>query len=212
MNEPALASDGRVIGARAQRTRRKLLDATAELLEVRGAFGLRVVDVTREVGMSPATFYQYFADVEAAILVLADEASDDALFLADLLEASWLDPDGETRTLEFVRAFMDYWDRHRAVLRVRDLRAEEGDKRFWAARLDGYSAVVPGLTKMIEKGQASGSVSSELNAYAAASALAAMMERLVTYQSEFGRRGVSSGAMTATLATILFQTVTGYTS
>lgn len=212
MTEPALASDGRVIGARAQRTRRRLLDATAELLAVRGAFELRVVDITREVGMSPATFYQYFADVEAAILVLADEASDDAHFLADLLETSWLEADGETRALEFVRAFMDYWDRHRAILRVRDLRAEEGDKRFWSARLDGYAAIVPGLTTMIEKGQATGSVSRELNAYAAASALAAMMERLVTYQSEFGRRGVSTEAMTATLATVLFQTVTGFTS
>jgi AcrR family transcriptional regulator len=212
VSEPALASDGRVIGARAQRTRRRLLDATAELLAVRGAFEMRVVDITREVGMSPATFYQYFADVEAAILVLADEASDDAQFLADLLETSWLDADGETRALEFVRAFMDYWDRHRAILRVRDLRAEEGDKRFWSARLDGYAAIVPGLTGMIEKGQATGSVSSELNAYAAASALAAMMERLVTYQSEFGRRGVSTEAMTATLATVLFQTVTGFTS
>jgi len=212
VTQPALASDGRVIGARAQRTRRRLLDATAELLDVRGAFGMRVVDITREVGMSPATFYQYFADVEAAILVLADEASDDAQFLADLLQDSWLDAGGEARALEFVRAFMDYWDRHRAVLRVRDLRAEEGDKRFWSARLDGYAAIIPGFTTMIEKGQAAGSVSSELNAYAAASALAAMMERLVTYRSEFGRRGVSTEAMTATLATVLFQTVTGFTS
>jgi len=118
----------------------------------------------------------------------------------------------EAHALEFVRAFMDYWDRHRAILRVRDLRAEEGDKRFWSARLDGYAAIIPGFTAMIEKGQAAGSVSSELSAYAAASALAAMMERLVTYQSEFGRRGVSTEAMTATLATILFQTVTGFTS
>ena len=212
MAEPALASDGRVIGARAQRTRRKLLDATAELLQVRGAFGLRVVDITREVGLSPATFYQYFPDVEAAILVLADEASDEAQFLAALLERSWHDADGEAHALEFVRSFVDYWDRHRAVLRVRDLRAEEGDKRFWAARLDGYSAIVPGLTTMIEKGQAAGSVSAELNAYAAASALAAMMERLVTYQQEFGRRGVTTDAMTHTLAAILFQTVTGFTS
>ena len=198
MTQPALASDGRVIGTRAQRTRRRLLDATAELLDVRGAFGMRVVDITREVGMSPATFYQYFADVEAAILVLADEASDDAQFLADLLEKSWLDADGEAHALEFVRAFMDYWDRRRAILRVRDLRAEEGDKRFWSARLDGYAAIIPGFTAMIEQGQAAGSVSRELSAYAAASALAAMMERLVTYQSEFGRRGVSTEAMTAT--------------
>ena len=77
VTEPALASDGRIIGARAHRTRRRLLDATAKLLEERGALGLRVVDITREVGTSPATFYQYFPDVEEAILVLADEATDD---------------------------------------------------------------------------------------------------------------------------------------
>ena len=77
VTEPALASDGRVIGARAHQTRRRLLDATAKLLEERGALGLRVVDITREVGTSPATFYQYFPDVEEAILVLADEATDD---------------------------------------------------------------------------------------------------------------------------------------
>ena len=84
VTEPALASDGRVIGARAHRTRRRLLDATAKLLEERGALGLRVVDITREVGTSPATFYQYFPDVEEAILVLADEATDDIESLADL--------------------------------------------------------------------------------------------------------------------------------
>jgi AcrR family transcriptional regulator len=34
---------------------------------------LKVVDIAREAGTSPATFYQYFPDVESAILVLADE-------------------------------------------------------------------------------------------------------------------------------------------
>ena len=37
---------------------------------------LKIVDVTREVGSSPATFYQYFVDVDAAILALADEATE----------------------------------------------------------------------------------------------------------------------------------------
>ena len=34
---------------------------------------MKVIDIAREAGTSPATFYQYFADVEAAILVLAEE-------------------------------------------------------------------------------------------------------------------------------------------
>ena len=49
--------------------RRRLLDATAELLEDRGILDLKVVDVARRVGTSPATFYQYFQNVEEAVLV-----------------------------------------------------------------------------------------------------------------------------------------------
>ena len=135
MTEPALASDG-TGHRRAVRTARAdgLLDATAKLLEERGALGLRVVDITREVGTSPATFYQYFPDVEEAILVLADEATDDIETLRPYILTPWNDEDGVVHVQEFVAAFMEYWDRHRVILRVRDLRAEEGDDRFWAAR------------------------------------------------------------------------------
>ncbi|MFN8026677.1 MAG: TetR family transcriptional regulator [Acidimicrobiia bacterium] len=137
MTELALASDGRVIGARAQRTRRRLLDATAKLLGERGALNLRVVDITREVGTSPATFYQYFSDVEEAILVLADEATDEVAEVEPLLERSWTDADGLANVDAFVEALMEYWEAHSVILRVRDLRAEEGDKRFWAVRQRG---------------------------------------------------------------------------
>ena len=212
MTGPALASDGRVIGARAHRTRRRLLDATAQLLEERGALGLRVVDITREVGTSPATFYQYFPDVEEAILVLADEATDDIEMLRPFILTSWNDEDGAGHVRDFVTAFMEYWDRHRVILRVRDLRAEEGDDRFWAVRRRGYAAIIPELTNKIEAAQRSGRVSKELNSYAAAAAAMAMLERLLTYSSVFRRRGVTKEAMAATLAAILYETVTGHPS
>lgn len=212
VTDRALASDGRVIGARAHRTRRRLLDATAKLLEERGALGVRVVDITREVGTSPATFYQYFPDVEEAILVLADEATDDIEKLAPYIQAPWSDGDGVVPVQEFVGAFMEYWDQHRVILRVRDLRAEEGDERFWAVRRRGYAAIIPELTLKIEEAQASGRISKELNSYAAAAAAMAMLERLLTYRSVFRRRGVTKEAMAATLAAILYETVTGHPS
>src|SRR5947209_9300350 len=56
-----VAIDGRPLGRRAQQTRRRLLDATQELLESRSIRDVRVVDIARAVGTSPATFYQYFA-------------------------------------------------------------------------------------------------------------------------------------------------------
>jgi len=205
----ALASDGRVIGARAQRTRRRLLDATAKLLGDRGALNLRVVDITREVGTSPATFYQYFSDVEEAILVLADEATDEIVTVEPLLERSWTDTDGLANVDAFVEALMEYWEAHSVILRVRDLRAEEGDKRFWAVRTRGYAAIVPALTTKIEEAQAAGRLTQEINPYAAASAAMAMLERLFTYQSVFRRRGVTKEAMTTTLGAMLHSTVTG---
>jgi AcrR family transcriptional regulator len=211
MTELALASDGRVIGARAQRTRRRLLDATAKLLGERGALNLRVVDITREVGTSPATFYQYFSDVEEAILVLADEATDEIVAVEPLLERSWTDTDGLANVDAFVLALMEYWEAHSVILRVRDLRAEEGDKRFWAVRTRGYAAIVPALTTKIEEAQAAGRLTQEINPYAAASAAMAMLERLFTYQSVFRRRGVSKEAMTTTLGAMLHSTVTGIT-
>lgn len=64
MSDDIHAADGRVIGARAQATRRKLLDATAKLLTEQGILDLRVVDISREIGTSPATFYHYFNDVD----------------------------------------------------------------------------------------------------------------------------------------------------
>ncbi len=72
-----VAMDGRQLGKRAQQTRRRLLDATQELLETRSIRDVRVVDIARAVGTSPATFYQYFADVESAVLVLAEEVADE---------------------------------------------------------------------------------------------------------------------------------------
>jgi len=88
MTDQVLAADGRVIGARAYKTRARLLDATNELLEERGALGLRVVDITRQIGSSPATFYQYFQDVEDAILALAEEATADVSSFAHFFDSS----------------------------------------------------------------------------------------------------------------------------
>src|SRR6266508_4546963 len=56
MTAEAVALDGRPLGKRGAATRRRLLDATARLLESHGVRDLRVVDIAREVGTPPATW------------------------------------------------------------------------------------------------------------------------------------------------------------
>ena len=71
--EELRAADGRVPGRRGRATRQRLLECTTGMLEAGSYRDLKVIDIAREAGTSPATFYQYFADVEAAILVLAED-------------------------------------------------------------------------------------------------------------------------------------------
>jgi AcrR family transcriptional regulator len=110
MSDDVFAADGRVIGSRALATRRKLLDATAKLLQEQGILDLRVVDISRHIGSSPATFYQYFNDVDEAILELSKEATEDEKPLVALLQPGWTGSDGLERAGKFVDAYMLYWD------------------------------------------------------------------------------------------------------
>ena len=109
----AVALDGRSLGKRGAATRRRLLDATSSLLETRGVRDLRVVDIAREVGTSPATFYQYFRDVEEAVLALAAEVGEDLAPIGELLTRSWDGSHGLASARELVDAFVGYWDTHR---------------------------------------------------------------------------------------------------
>ena len=75
---------------------------------------VKVIDIAREAGTSPATFYQYFADVEAAILVLAQEMALDGQRLVRLVaEGTWKGKAGYRTALELTDAFFDFWDQHR---------------------------------------------------------------------------------------------------
>src|SRR6187431_1239416 len=120
MSVEPVAIDGRALGRRGALTRRRLLQATADLLETHGVRDLRVVEIARAVGTSPATFYQYFRDVEEAVLVLAEGVAEDLAPVADALARRWNGDAGLGASRTMVEVFMESWDRHRAVLRTRN--------------------------------------------------------------------------------------------
>ncbi|MCE2764546.1 MAG: TetR/AcrR family transcriptional regulator [Ilumatobacteraceae bacterium] len=210
MSDDIHAADGRVIGARAQATRRKLLDATAKLLTEQGILDLRVVDISREIGTSPATFYHYFNDVDEAILELASEATEDEKPLVDHLKPGWTEADGLRRAGEFVDAYMTFWDTHHAVLRVRNLKAEEGDRHFRKVRTEANLLLMDSLQDMIREGVAAGRLPKSLDPFTTAAAVVAMCERLLGYQPEMAKRGSSKSTIRDTLATLIFGIITGH--
>jgi len=204
-----MALDGRSLGKRGAATRRRLLDATARLLESHGVRDLRVVDIAREVGSSPATFYQYFRDVEEAVLVLAEEVGEDLAPVGELLARPWKGAAGVASAREMVDAFLRYWDDHRAVLRTRNLAAQEGDRRFRDVRNRSLRPLTEGVAAKVAAAQADGAVGEDLSPIAAAAALVAMLERMAAFHTDLEPLGASRDDVVATTAQIIYETVTG---
>lgn len=197
---------GRVLGVRAQETRDRLMRATAELLAKRKVRELRVVDVARAVGSSPATFYHYFKDVEDVVLELARAASDEMPAAVELIDRDWTGEEGLEYARQLVEAFIEHWDEHHAVLRVRNLASEGGDQRFQRVRAEALSPVLLALARKLE--ERDGARAAELHPHAAAAALAAILERLAAFHNELGVFGVTRQDLVETSARIVHRTLT----
>lgn len=200
---------GRTLGPRALETRQRLLDATVALLGERSVRDISVVEIARKANTSPATFYQYFKDVGEATLRLAENAAEEMPAVIELIEGSWRGQKGLDTARAIVRAFVDHWDAHRAVLLVRNLAADEGDRRFMKVRRRALSPVIEHIGKLIQENQAQGRIAKEVHPAAAAAAMATILERLAAYHREIEFFGAGREELIESCARILYQTVTG---
>jgi AcrR family transcriptional regulator len=202
--------DGRVAGRRGQATRQKLLDCLGEMLGTSPYRDVRVIDVARMAGTSPATFYQYFPDVEGAVLELSEELAKSSASLSELTAGrSWAGKSGAATAEELVDGFLSFYRRNDALLRVIDLGAAEGDKRFTRIRARILSTVSGALTDSIKELQAKNRVDKEISAAAVAGSLTAMLAAVAAHQKGFTGTGVKQAELKPTLALLVHLGVTG---
>ncbi len=202
---------GRVLGPRARATRQKLLDATRALLDEQSLRDLRVSDIARRVGTSPATFYQYFKDVEDAVLCLARDASREMSEIIEIVDGDWEGEAGLERARALANAFVDYWDAHHAALRVRNMAADEGNQAFLEVRRRAMTPLLAALSDRVSKAEAArdGDGGARLNPLAAAAAMGAILERLAAYHKELEGVGLTRVDLVETTALIVQRTLTG---
>ena len=168
-----------------------------------------MVEIARKANTSPATFYQYFKDVSEATLRLAEAAADEVPALVSLIDGSWRGQKGIETARAIAAAFVDHWDAHRPVLLLRNLAAEEGDRRFQKVRRRSIAPVIERLAARVRESQQQGRIPPEIHPYAAAAALASMLERLAAYHREIETFDATRADLVETCARILLQTVTG---
>ena len=169
---------------------------------------LKVIDIAREAGTSPATFYQYFPDVEAAILVLAEQMARDGHRLSKLIrEGSWKGKAGVATAAQLCDAFLEFWDEYRSILRVMDLATEEGDRRFHQIRTRLLNEVTVALSETIA--HFPDSSRGDVDPTATAAVLVSMLAHVAAHQYGFEFWGIRTKDLRASMAEQIYWGVTG---
>jgi AcrR family transcriptional regulator len=206
------AADGRVPGRRGRATRQRLLACTRDMLTTTSYRDVKVIDIAREAGTSPATFYQYFADVEAAILVLAEEMAQQGQHLTGIITGgSWTGTPAFETSLTLVDAFLEFWDHHRPVLRVMDLATEEGDGRFQKIRVRLLNDITNALADVTRASQVGGGLPQGLDPMAVAGTLVSMLAHTAAHQYGFEFWGIRTAKLREAMARQVSWGVTGIT-
>lgn len=203
--------DGRVAGRRGQATRQKLLDCLAKMLQQEAYRDVRVIDVARQAGTSPATFYQYFPDIEAAVLELAADAVRESAELGQLVEGrSWAGKAGRQTAEELVDGLQSFWRRHDAILRVIDVSAAEGERRFVRMRAKVLGAAVKPLAEALEELRRKGRTSApEPAATAVAGALVSMVAAAAGQAKSLQALGAKQADLKPALTALVHLGMTG---
>src|ERR1700735_2287902 len=132
---------GQAMGRKGKETRQRLIRATVELLEKRSIRDVSVSDIATLASTSSSSFYIYFADVSAAALAAAESIEQITPEIERLLSVSWSKSDGQVKAAALVEEYVSFSSQHHAILRIRNLSADEGDKRFETVRHQAVSRI-----------------------------------------------------------------------
>ncbi|CAJ1495979.1 TetR/AcrR family transcriptional regulator [[Mycobacterium] kokjensenii] len=185
---------------RREQIERRLLDATERLMNAGASFTELSVDrLATEAGISRASFYIYFEDKGHLLRRLAGQVFGDLTSSAERWwGVAWRHDPADIR--DAMAAIVADYRRHQPLLIALSEMAGY-DPQVGSTYRELLTGIADGMTRMIEAGQADGSIRRTLPAAATASALTWMVER--TCQQNLPTKGADYDAeLAATLAEI----------
>lgn len=186
-------------GQRGQKTRRRLLDSVQCLIQSTAYRDLRVVDVAALAETSPATFYQYFDDLNQVLHILAAEMveRESAALVSVIGAGDWSDDGVAAAASDFVDTVIAVWERNRAMLGLIDLGVAHGDPKSVAAR---NALVVPALQALSD---ALGERDTTMSPQALSGVLIAMLTSVATHVNGLHAWGASRDELRKTMVGIV---------
>lgn len=182
---------GQAIGQKGSATRRRLMEATRSLLKTISPMELTAVAIAQQAKTSSATLYMYFDDIKDIMYALSEEAGGEMTEVYAILEEPWNPSVVEIEHAQrLVAAFDAVWDRHREILRYRNLEADRGDPRFEELRVNYYMPVVERIARLILAASPPGKIFRKGEAYAEASVLYGALECIAVTDPKVTERGL----------------------
>ena len=192
------------------RTRERILVCVAELIDEVPYRDVTTALVTQRLGLSPAAFYRYFADINEAILELTPGMRTAADAIAAVVATGrWEGPEGRETALAVIDAMADFWSEHRVLYRMTDLCADEGDLRFSKVKASTFAGLTAAFRDVIARFQSAGRHPEDLEPFAAACVVVAMLIHTTARETAFGLAGVGPQSLRAHVADVMAVTVTG---
>jgi len=197
--------NGQAIGRKGRETRNRLIEATVALLATTRLRDLRVADIARDAGTSPATFYVYFPDVSDAVLAALGEVPQSDPEILSLVRGDWSAGDAVARAMAVVKRYLAHWLEHNALYRVRNLAADEGDQRFIDVRTNGITPLMTAIRDALERAQRADWIPAYLDPMMTAGVLLAMLERLAATQIHYNHSAEDRSSMLHAAAYMIAQ-------
>src|SRR3546814_10144145 len=104
--------------------------------------------IARTAKLASQTFYLYFNDIDEILLALSQEAAEDMDEVFAELNRPWDMTFLRFHSQRFIDAFYAYWDRHRAILSIRNYSADNANPTFIIKR---QNAALPIIIKIAER-------------------------------------------------------------
>lgn len=169
--------DGQAIGRKGAETRGRLLAAALDLISTMAADKVTASGIARAASLASQTFYLYFDDVDEVLLHLSAVAAEDTGELIAELDLPWRSDQTRLHAERFVSAFYRYWDKHRAILNIRNFRADGGQAAFAKIRNESAVPIVGRIADRIRAAQGENTVS-DRDAFARAVIVYSAIERM----------------------------------
>lgn len=170
---------------------------------------LKVTDIARAAGTSPATFYQYFVDIPAVLVAVAEQTVEDGRRLADLVTGRpWKGAAGVQSAEDLVDGVIAFWRDHRATLRVVEALSTEGDRRFRHLRVVMLNALTRALAAEIEQLQGDAAAAG-VDPMAMAGALVGMLVNLAGHRAGFEAWDIRFDEVRESMARLVYWGVNG---